>query len=76
MLSITTVVSEPCQRLEPEFELAAEVLKERGITSISIDCAIERKLCSNQTITSYPAIRIFKGPGNFMRYRQGRKAAK
>jgi hypothetical protein len=68
--------SEPCQKLEAEFELAAEVLKERGITSISIDCTTEAKLCSNHTITSYPALRIFRGPGNFTRYRQGRKAAK
>lgn len=66
--------SEPCQKLQPEFEIAADVLKEKDITSISIDCSVETKLCSKYNVTSYPALRAFRGPGDFVRYRGDQKA--
>ena len=43
---------------------------------ISVDCAVESELCGDYGVTSYPAIRIFRGPDNFTRYRGKRKANK
>jgi protein disulfide-isomerase A1 len=57
-------------------EEAAEFLKEMSITSINIDCSAESELCSDYGITSYPAMRIFRGPDNYVRYRGKRKASK
>jgi protein disulfide-isomerase A1 len=66
--------SEPCQNLSPELEDAAVFLKEKGITLINVDCTVGSGLCSDYSVTSYPTIRIFRGPGNFTRYRGKRKA--
>jgi hypothetical protein len=66
--------SEPCQALYTELDAAAEVLKPKAISVVSINCTAEVKLCSCYNVTSYPALRVFRSPGNVTRFREKRKA--
>ncbi|RFU29838.1 hypothetical protein B7463_g6503, partial [Scytalidium lignicola] len=66
---------EPCQKLSPELDVAADSLEKKGISIIDIDCSEEDgQLCTNFNITSYPAMRICRGPDNCVRYREQRTA--
>jgi thiol-disulfide isomerase/thioredoxin len=66
--------SEPCQKLYPELDAAAEVLSPKAISIVSVNCTAEVKLCSSYNVTSYPTLRVFRGPENVTRFRDQRKA--
>jgi protein disulfide-isomerase A1 len=44
----------------PEYEKAAEELKDTEITLAKIDCTEERDLCSDYDVQGYPTIKVFK----------------
>jgi hypothetical protein len=43
----------------PEFEAAAEKLKQYGVTLAKVDCTREHILSDRFNINSYPSLRIF-----------------
>ena len=45
-----------------------------GISVANVNCTADLKLCSDYNVTSYPALRIFRGPKNVTRFREKRKA--
>jgi protein disulfide-isomerase A1 len=47
------------QRLEPEFEKAATLLVDKGITLGKVDCTQELYLAQRYNIRAYPSLRIF-----------------
>ncbi|EMR08306.1 protein disulfide-isomerase domain [Pneumocystis murina B123] len=49
-----------CKALAPEYETAATLLKEKGITLIQVDCTIETHLCEEYDISGYPTLKIFR----------------
>lgn len=50
-----------CKQLEPEYESAATILKEKGIPIGKIDCTENEELCSKFEIQGYPTLKIFRG---------------
>ena len=55
-------------------DAAAEVLKSKAITVVSINCTAEVNLCNSYNVTSYPALRVFRGSENVTRFREKRKS--
>lgn len=49
-----------CKALAPEYEEAATLLKDKGITLIQIDCTVETRLCEKYDVTGYPTLKIFR----------------
>ncbi|KAG5436865.1 hypothetical protein PCANB_001618 [Pneumocystis canis] len=62
-----------CKALAPEYELAAKLLKEKGITLIQVDCTVETSLCETYGVTGYPTLKVFKN-GEHIHYEGPRKA--
>jgi protein disulfide-isomerase A1 len=60
----------------PEFEAAAEVLNKKDISLAAIDCTNATKLCDGYNISSYPALKVFRGAESITRYREARNAKK
>lgn len=48
------------QILLPHLEEAASILKEHNVPVVQIDCEANDLLCSQQTIVTYPTLKIFK----------------
>ncbi|KAG5519273.1 hypothetical protein PMAC_001898 [Pneumocystis sp. 'macacae'] len=62
-----------CKALAPEYETAATMLKEKGITLIQVDCTVETRLCETYEVTGYPTLKVFKD-GSHAPYEGPRKA--
>ncbi|KAH8289853.1 hypothetical protein KR054_011988 [Drosophila jambulina] len=66
-----------CQRLEPEYARAAEMVKddEPPIKLAKIDCTeAGKEICNKYDIKSYPTLKIFSQDGEFKDYKGPRKA--
>ncbi|KAL6444926.1 hypothetical protein ACFW04_002139 [Cataglyphis niger] len=57
-----TLWCEHCQRLEPIWERLAKILNEEDITVriAKVDCTTEITLCSEQDVTGYPTLKLYK----------------
>ncbi|AET37294.1 uncharacterized protein Ecym_1036 [Eremothecium cymbalariae DBVPG len=66
-----------CKRLGPEFVEAAAELVESEIYLAQIDCEKEKELCQEQSIGSYPTLKIFRNgePELGTQYMGDRKAS-
>lgn len=62
-----------CKALAPEYETAATLLKDKGITLIQIDCTVETRLCEAYDVSGYPTLKIFRD-GQHSPYEGPRKA--
>ncbi|KAH8804495.1 thioredoxin-like domain-containing protein [Xylogone sp. PMI_703] len=66
---------EPCQKLSGELDAVADALEHKHIQIIDIDCSEKNgTVCNTFNVTSFPAMRICRGPGNCVRYREQRTA--
>jgi protein disulfide-isomerase A1 len=63
---------EPSKALEAEWLAATSQTK---TALLSIDCKAEADLCQEQSVISYPAIRVFDGSEKVRRYKGPRKAS-
>ena len=50
-----------CKTLAPNYETAADVLKEAGssITLAEVDCTVHRPLCQKYDVKGYPTLHYF-----------------
>ena len=48
-----------CQKLEPEYKLAAGSLKDVGIKLAHVNCVDNEKLCTARGIRGYPTLKIY-----------------
>ena len=48
-----------CQRLAPEWEKAAKMLKDTNVNIGSVDCTVQEKIAKSNQIRGYPTIKIF-----------------
>ncbi|OQU96736.1 Thioredoxin-like domain-containing protein [Cladophialophora immunda] len=62
----------PCKSLASEW---AATKSQLTYPAVSIDCTANQTLCSAHNVHSYPAIRLFRGPHEWVRYRGPRKAS-
>ncbi|KAJ3222112.1 protein disulfide-isomerase precursor [Clydaea vesicula] len=49
-----------CKALAPEYEDAAEKLKEKNVKLAKVDCTVETEVCSSLQIQGYPTLKIFR----------------
>jgi protein disulfide-isomerase A1 len=62
-----------CKQLEPEYKKAAGKLVEHGIRLANVNCVDHDKVCSDNGISGYPTLKIFKN-GSEMEYAGPRDA--
>ncbi|QKX58943.1 uncharacterized protein TRUGW13939_06071 [Talaromyces rugulosus] len=63
-----------CKALAPEYETAAEELKEKNIPLVKVDCTEEADLCKEYGVEGYPTLKIFRGPDSVKPYGGARKS--
>ncbi|WFD29534.1 protein disulfide-isomerase [Malassezia sp. CBS 17886] len=49
-----------CQALEPHYEAAADELRAQQIKLAKVDCTAEEALCSEQQISGFPTLKVFR----------------
>lgn len=59
-----------CQRLKPEYDIAAKQLKYNSppIYIAKVDCIVNKDLCKKYDITGYPTLKIFTADGESSKY--------
>lgn len=62
-----------CQALEPHYKEAATALKSDNISLAKVDCTAEEDLCSEQDVSGYPTLKVFRN-GSPKDYQGPRKA--
>jgi protein disulfide-isomerase-like protein len=65
-----------CKRLAPEYEKAANLLKEKGSSAVvgKVDCTVERTAASTYSIRGYPTLLYFENGQMVEKYSGGRTA--
>lgn len=63
-----------CKALAPEYETAAEELKDKNIALVKVDCTEEADLCKDYDVSGYPTLKIFRGPDSVKPYPGARKS--
>ncbi|CCF57677.1 hypothetical protein KAFR_0D00300 [Kazachstania africana CBS 2517] len=49
-----------CKNLAPEYVKAADILQEKGIPLVQIDCTEDQDICMEQNVPGYPTLKVFK----------------
>lgn len=63
-----------CKALAPKYEEAATELKAKNIPLVKVDCTTEEDVCSDQEVTGYPTLKVFRGPNDAKPYQGARQA--
>lgn len=63
-----------CKALAPKYEEAATELKAKNIPLVKVDCTTEEDVCSEQEVTGYPTLKVFRGPNDAKPYQGARQA--
>jgi protein disulfide isomerase len=65
-----------CKRLAPDYEKAADMLKEKGSKAVlaEVDCTVEKDTCSKNEVRGYPTLKFFE-KGNFVEKYSGKRTA-
>lgn len=63
-----------CKALAPEYERAAEMLKDEDIFLAQIDCTENQELCHSYQIQGYPTMKVFRGLDSVTNYDGARSA--
>jgi len=63
-----------CKKLAPEFETAATELQDHKIALASVDCTVEKDLCSQYDVSGFPTLKVFRKTKTASEYNGGRTA--
>lgn len=64
-----------CKKLAPEYESAANSLKEQNIKLAAVDCTVEKEICEKHAIKGYPTLAVFRAGAEVTKYQGPREAA-
>ncbi|EEB05283.1 protein disulfide isomerase [Schizosaccharomyces japonicus yFS275] len=62
-----------CKNLAPEYEAAAEQLKEEDIELVEVDCTQEAEFCQKSGVRGYPTLQVYHNGENVGTYSGARK---
>ena len=73
MLSTVVGATEACHAIAPEIDAAATIIQD---PTVMVNCTRDFELCSDLDVSAYPAVRLYHGLDEVVRYRGARGAAR